>query len=194
MPFPQSEYEQDFDTPEDPAEFHSLIARAGHGSSTLEAVRRALEAAGIEFLPRGERGHPGPAKRLSPPCGRSVDTQRRPPGLGKLHHLLLRGTVGGGAAVILAFSAMAYAARTVSLRSRWLLCDRAVTGRPGRGRRAYGRLTAAEGGWRIVLVDGAEEMNRNAANALSSPISPVPSMPSIRSSKTAECYPQTARR
>ena len=56
------------------------------------------------------------------------------------------------------------------------------------------RLTAAEGGWRIVIVDGAEEMNRNAANALSSPISPVPSMPSIRSSKTAECYPQTARR
>ncbi|HEY1299785.1 MAG TPA: DNA polymerase III subunit delta' [Stellaceae bacterium] len=27
-------------------------------------------------------------------------------------------------------------------------------------------LTAAEGGWRIVVVDGAEEMNRNAANAL----------------------------
>jgi DNA polymerase-3 subunit delta' len=28
------------------------------------------------------------------------------------------------------------------------------------------RLTAGEGGWRIVIVDGAEEMNRNAANAL----------------------------
>jgi DNA polymerase III subunit delta' len=28
------------------------------------------------------------------------------------------------------------------------------------------RLTAAEGGWRIVVVDGAEEMNRSAANAL----------------------------
>ncbi len=27
-------------------------------------------------------------------------------------------------------------------------------------------LTAAEGGWRIVIVDGAEEMNRSAANAL----------------------------
>ncbi|HEY1258915.1 MAG TPA: DNA polymerase III subunit delta' [Stellaceae bacterium] len=27
-------------------------------------------------------------------------------------------------------------------------------------------LTAAEGGWRIVVVDGAEEMNRSAANAL----------------------------
>ena len=28
------------------------------------------------------------------------------------------------------------------------------------------RLTAAEGGWRVVIVDGADEMNRNAANAL----------------------------
>ncbi|HZT88059.1 MAG TPA: DNA polymerase III subunit delta' [Stellaceae bacterium] len=28
------------------------------------------------------------------------------------------------------------------------------------------RLTPAEGGWRIVIVDGADEMNRNAANAL----------------------------
>ncbi len=28
------------------------------------------------------------------------------------------------------------------------------------------RLTAAEEGWRIVIIDGAEEMNRNAANAV----------------------------
>src|SRR5207237_5489657 len=28
------------------------------------------------------------------------------------------------------------------------------------------RLTPAEGGWRVVFVDGADEMNRNAANAL----------------------------
>ena len=28
------------------------------------------------------------------------------------------------------------------------------------------RLTAAEGGWRVVVVDGADEMNRSAANAL----------------------------
>ncbi len=28
------------------------------------------------------------------------------------------------------------------------------------------RMTAAEGGWRIVIVDGAEAMNRNAANAI----------------------------
>ncbi len=28
------------------------------------------------------------------------------------------------------------------------------------------RLTAAEGGWRVIVVDSADEMNRNAANAL----------------------------
>src|SRR4051794_21170102 len=28
------------------------------------------------------------------------------------------------------------------------------------------RLTPAEGGWRVVVVDGAEHLNRNAANAL----------------------------
>ncbi|MGH7053327.1 MAG: DNA polymerase III subunit delta' [Stellaceae bacterium] len=31
---------------------------------------------------------------------------------------------------------------------------------------AFLRLTSAEGGWRIVIVDGAEEMNANAANSL----------------------------
>jgi DNA polymerase-3 subunit delta' len=30
---------------------------------------------------------------------------------------------------------------------------------------AFLRLTPAEGGWRVVVVDGADEMNRNAANA-----------------------------
>ncbi|MBU6498771.1 MAG: DNA polymerase III subunit delta', partial [Rhodospirillales bacterium] len=28
------------------------------------------------------------------------------------------------------------------------------------------RLTPAEGGWRVVVIDGAEDLNRNAANAL----------------------------
>ena len=27
-------------------------------------------------------------------------------------------------------------------------------------------LTAGEGGWRVIIVDGAEDMNLNAANAL----------------------------
>jgi DNA polymerase-3 subunit delta' len=31
---------------------------------------------------------------------------------------------------------------------------------------AFLRLTPAEGGWRVVVVDSADEMNRNAANAL----------------------------
>ncbi len=31
---------------------------------------------------------------------------------------------------------------------------------------AFLRLTPAEGGWRVVVIDGAEQMNRNAANAL----------------------------
>ena len=31
---------------------------------------------------------------------------------------------------------------------------------------AFMHLTAAEGGWRVVIVDGADEMNANAANAL----------------------------
>ncbi|MBV9861708.1 MAG: DNA polymerase III subunit delta' [Alphaproteobacteria bacterium] len=31
---------------------------------------------------------------------------------------------------------------------------------------AFMHLTPAEGGWRIVVVDGADELNRNAANAL----------------------------
>jgi DNA polymerase-3 subunit delta' len=35
-----------------------------------------------------------------------------------------------------------------------------------RGVASFLRLTAAEGGWRIVIVDSADDMNRNAANAL----------------------------
>ncbi len=31
---------------------------------------------------------------------------------------------------------------------------------------AFMHLTAAEGGWRVVVVDGAEDLNRNAANTL----------------------------
>ncbi len=35
-----------------------------------------------------------------------------------------------------------------------------------RGISAFMHLTAAEGGWRVVIVDGADDMNPNAANAL----------------------------
>src|SRR5262249_7229089 len=53
----------------------------------------------------------------------------------------------------------AYDPRRGRLRGEIVVEDaREITG--------FFRLTAAEDGWRIVVVDGAEEMNRNAANAL----------------------------
>ena len=53
----------------------------------------------------------------------------------------------------------AYDPRRRRLRAEIVVDDaREITG--------FFRLTAAEGGWRIVIVDGAEEMNRSAANAL----------------------------
>lgn len=53
----------------------------------------------------------------------------------------------------------AYDPRRRRLRSDIIIDDvREIAG--------FFRLTAAEEGWRIVIVDGAEEMNRNAANAL----------------------------
>src|SRR6266446_1678041 len=53
----------------------------------------------------------------------------------------------------------AYDPRRRRLRSEIVVEDtRAIAG--------FFRLTAAEEGWRIVIVDSAEEMNRNAANAL----------------------------
>jgi DNA polymerase III subunit delta' len=53
----------------------------------------------------------------------------------------------------------AYDPRRRRLRGEIVVEDaREITG--------FFRLTAAEEGWRIVIVDGAEEMNRSAANAL----------------------------
>lgn len=53
----------------------------------------------------------------------------------------------------------AYDARRRRVRGEIVVEDaREITG--------FFRLTAAEEGWRIVIVDGAEEMNRSAANAL----------------------------
>ena len=53
----------------------------------------------------------------------------------------------------------AYDPRRRRLRSEIIVEDaREIAG--------FFRLTAAEEGWRIVIVDGAEEMNRIAANAL----------------------------
>jgi len=53
----------------------------------------------------------------------------------------------------------AYDPRRRRLRSEIVVDDaREIT--------SFFRLTAAEEGWRVVIIDGAEEMNRSAANAL----------------------------
>ncbi len=69
-----------------------------------------------------------------------------------------RRVAAGGHADLLTIE-RAYDARRRRLRGEIVVEDaREITG--------FFRLTAAEEGWRIVVVDGAEEMNRSAANAL----------------------------
>jgi DNA polymerase III subunit delta' len=70
---------------------------------------------------------------------------------------VFRRVASGGHADLLTIE-RAYDPRRRRLRSEIIVEDaREIAG--------FFRLTAAEG-WRIVIVDGAEEMNRNAANAL----------------------------
>src|SRR5690242_2071146 len=71
---------------------------------------------------------------------------------------VFRRVASGGHADLLTIE-RAYDPRRRRLRSEIIVEDtREIAG--------FFRLTAAEEGWRIVIVDGAEEMNRNAANAL----------------------------
>jgi DNA polymerase-3 subunit delta' len=71
---------------------------------------------------------------------------------------VFRRVAAGGHADLLTIE-RAYDARRRRLRSEIVVDDaREISG--------FFRLTAAEEGWRIVVVDGAEEMNRSAANAL----------------------------
>jgi DNA polymerase-3 subunit delta' len=71
---------------------------------------------------------------------------------------VFRRVASGGHADLLTVE-RAYDPRRRRLRSDIIVEDtRAIAG--------FFRLTAAEEGWRIVIIDGAEEMNRNAANAL----------------------------
>ncbi len=71
---------------------------------------------------------------------------------------VFRRVASGGHADLLTVE-RAYDPRRRRLRSDIIVEDtRAIA--------SFFRLTAAEEGWRIVIVDGAEEMNRNAANAL----------------------------
>jgi DNA polymerase III subunit delta' len=71
---------------------------------------------------------------------------------------VFRRVAAGGHADLLTIE-RAYDARRRRLRGEIVVEDaREITN--------FFRLTAAEEGWRIVVVDGAEEMNRSAANAL----------------------------
>src|SRR5712671_1643193 len=71
---------------------------------------------------------------------------------------VFRRVAAGGHADLLTIE-RAYDARRRRLRGEIVVEDaREITG--------FFRLTAAEEGWRIVVVDGAEEMNRSAANSL----------------------------
>src|SRR6266436_8387390 len=71
---------------------------------------------------------------------------------------VFRRVAAGGHADLLTIE-RAYDARRRRLRGEIVVEEaREITG--------FFRLTAAEEGWRIVVVDGAEEMNRNAASAL----------------------------
>src|SRR6266851_3709932 len=71
---------------------------------------------------------------------------------------VFRRVAAGGHADLLTIE-RAYDARRRRLRGEIVVEDaREITG--------FFRLTAAEEGWRVVVVDGAEEMNRSAANAL----------------------------
>jgi DNA polymerase III subunit delta' len=71
---------------------------------------------------------------------------------------VFRRVASGGHADLLTVE-RAYDPRRRRLRSEIVVDDvREIAG--------FLRLTAAEEGWRIVIIDGAEEMNRNAANAL----------------------------
>jgi DNA polymerase-3 subunit delta' len=71
---------------------------------------------------------------------------------------VFRRVASGGHADLLTVERV-YDTRRRRLRSDIIAEDtRAIAG--------FFRLTAAEEGWRIVIINGAEEMNRNAANAL----------------------------
>jgi DNA polymerase-3 subunit delta' len=71
---------------------------------------------------------------------------------------VFRRVAAGGHADLLTVE-RAYDPRRKRLRGEIVVDDAREIG-------AFLHLTAAEGGWRVVIVDGADEMNRNAANSL----------------------------
>jgi len=88
------------------------------------------------------------AFRNGPPTGLAVDTESS----------VFHRVSAGGHADLLTVE-RAYDPRRRRLRNEIIVQDT-------REIASFLRLTAAEEGWRIVIVDGAEEMNRNAANAV----------------------------
>ena len=70
---------------------------------------------------------------------------------------VFRRVAAGGHADLLTVE-RAYDPRRRRMRSEIVVDDAREIG-------GFLRLTSAEGGWRVVVVDGADEMNRNAANA-----------------------------
>jgi DNA polymerase III subunit delta' len=71
---------------------------------------------------------------------------------------VFRRVAAGGHADLLTVE-RAYDPRRKRLRGEIVVDDAREIG-------AFLHLTPAEGGWRVVIVDGADEMNRNAANSL----------------------------
>jgi DNA polymerase-3 subunit delta' len=113
----------------------------GVGKATL-AFRLA------RFLLAGPEDRPAEMFRGSEASGLAIDAESG----------VFRRVASGGHADLLTVE-RAYDPRRRRLRSDIIVEDtRAIAG--------FFRLTAAEEGWRVVIVDGAEEMNRNAANAL----------------------------
>jgi DNA polymerase-3 subunit delta' len=118
-----------------------LSGPRGIGKATLAFRLARYLLAGPEELPAEMFGGTGES-------GLAVDPESS----------LFRRVASGGHADLLTVE-RAYDPRRRRLRSDIIVEDT-------RSIASFFRLTAAEEGWRIVIVDGAEEMNRNAANAL----------------------------
>jgi DNA polymerase III subunit delta' len=118
-----------------------LSGPRGVGKATL-AFRLA------RFLLAGPEDRPAEMFRGDEASGLAIDAESG----------VFRRVASGGHADLLTVERV-YDPRRRRLRSDIIVEDtRAIAG--------FFRLTAAEEGWRVVIVDGAEEMNRNAANAL----------------------------